>query len=147
MKVVSWKTLIITLIVGGGLVYYVVRDGLPKELATLIWLCFLIYLIGKGLVVSFSAEAYEDDKKRASIGKRLYREKFGIFAPIMPYLALIAIVLDALLVKLCPPTMLIKVLSILILVASVIYEFCLSRWFTKSMKAALEQESNDTLQA
>lgn len=147
MKVVSWKTLIVTLILGGGLLYFAVRGCLNKEPASLLWLCFVVYMIAKGIFVSFSAEAYEDDKKRAAIGKRLYREKFGIFAPIMPYLHILIILLDALLVMICPPTVPIKILGILILMAALIYVFCLSRWFTKSMKAALEQEANDTLQA
>lgn len=147
MKVVSWKTLIVTLILGGGLLYFAVRGCLNKEPASLLWLCFVVYMIAKGIFVSFSAEAYEDDKKRAAIGKRLYKEKFGIFAPIMPYLHILIILLDALLVMICPPTVPIKILGILILMAALIYVFCLSRWFTKSMKAALEQEANDTLQA
>ena len=146
MKAGRWKIFIVTLILGGGLLYFAVRDVGYKEPMSLLWMCFVVYLIGKGIFVSFSEEAYKDDKKRAATGKRLFQEKLGIFAPIMPYLHILAIILDAFLVKLCPLTMPIKFLILSILMASVVYAFWLSRWYKKSMKAALEKEPNDSLQ-
>lgn len=146
MKVYSWKTLLVTLVLGVPMLFYAIRNVANREPASLVWLVLVLYVIGKGLIVSFSETAYQEDQKRAALGKKLYREKFGVFAPIMPYLHIPVILLDALMLKLWPTEMT-KTLGVVILLATIGYMFWLSHWFTKSMKVALAQEPNDALQA
>lgn len=92
MKIHSWKTLLVTIVVGGGFFSYrILHFG---GLADLIWLGLFAYLIIQGLHVSFSKDAYDEDNKRAEKGKRVYRKLFGRFGLFVPYTPFVFILLS-----------------------------------------------------
>lgn len=83
MKVYSWKTLLLTIFVGGGCFIYQILQF--NDFWDMVWLGFFSYLIVQGLRVSFLKAAYEEDIKRGERARAVYRKLFGTFAPLAPY--------------------------------------------------------------
>jgi len=134
MKVQSWFTLLVTVLFGGGGLIYELRNPNFDPLPRLVMCAFFLYIIVRGLYVSLSAEGYADDQARAARGKRIYREKFGLLAPIAPYGGPLLILLDAALLWLFPNIW--RWILVLPLVAAVAYSAWLSLWYQKQMELA-----------
>ena len=105
MKIYSWYTLLVTLLVGGGgITWLTIRLIQGKgDIFYVFWIGMGIYLACKGLKASLTKEGYEEDQRRGKIGKRVYKKLFGRLAPIMPYstaiIFLITLSLAALLIR------------------------------------------------
>jgi len=135
MKVYSWKTLVVSIFLGGGSFAYTIIhfDGLHD----LVLLAFLAYYIIKGLSVSFSEDAYKEYVKRVERGKRVHRKLFGKFAPLIPWSPAIFVLLGYCVVKLLPTWKWLVWLWLLSAAASAVY---ISIIFRKHMKIEEEQE-------
>lgn len=89
MKVYSWKTLLLSILIGGGcLIHYSIRLY-RGDWSAAPWTVLFSVLTVRGLWVSLTEKGYKKDMENAERGKRIYRARFGKLAPIMPYGALI----------------------------------------------------------
>lgn len=138
MKVYSWKTLIITIFLGGGYFAYIVYrfDGFHD----LVLLACLAYLIIEGLSVSFIESAYKKDIQRSARMKRVYRKLFGKFAPLAPWAPLILFLLSFCVAKLLPARKGLILLLLLSALALAIYISIISR---KHLKIEEQQEQRE----
>ena len=87
MKVYDRKTLLITIL--GGIFFigiYVIKI-LRREFNfyDFVWILMGLKLVWNGLRASLTRTGYEEDRKRAARGKRVYRKLFGRLAPVVPY--------------------------------------------------------------
>lgn len=86
MKVYSWKTLLVTVFAGGGmLVYSVARIYRGDWFFGLIWAALSLGWIAKGLEASLTGEGYRKDIENGERGERIYGALFGKSAPVMKY--------------------------------------------------------------
>lgn len=92
MKVYSWPIFLSSLIAAGGFVYFF-RKTVAGELTYVLYCILFAYLLLKGIYISFSKEAFEENQKREQRLKCVYRKLFGRFAPVMPYSAFILLLL------------------------------------------------------
>lgn len=102
MKVYSWKTLIVTILIGGGCFIYELRDFLHGEKISLLYVLFWAYLIIKGLWVSFTKEGYQTDVRNGMIVEKAYEKQFGKWAPIAIYGGFVLLFLSIIAAKLFP---------------------------------------------
>lgn len=133
MKVRSWKTLLVTVIFGGGLLFWEIKQVQQGSASAVFFCGLLVWVIIRGLYASLTKEGYEEDQQRAAKSKRIYREKFGRLAPIMPYLHLCFLLLAWVLTMLFPVTDVLRVAIGGLLVAALIYVIWLSWWFRREM--------------
>ncbi|MGI6029925.1 MAG: hypothetical protein ACOX7F_00295 [Eubacteriales bacterium] len=133
MKVQSWKTLLVTLFAGGGLLAYTIYQ-LYKDATLLdwLWLALCIGMIIKGLYVSFSRTGYEDDIRQAEIGKQIYRDKFGKWALLVQYLPLVFVLLAGLVVLIFPITPVVRVIGLLLMLAAPVSAVWLMVWYSRA---------------
>ena len=84
MRVYSWKTLIVTILIGGiGFIHQL--KNLYKEIDLLFCMFFLGLPYSSGLIdVSFSKEGYQKDMRNETIRIKLMN-RFGKWAPIVTY--------------------------------------------------------------
>ena len=61
MKVYSWETLIVTILVCGVAIIFQVKNIIEGDSLSYLYLIFWIYLTLKGLWVSLTREGYEED--------------------------------------------------------------------------------------
>jgi len=136
MKVVSWKTFLTAVVVGGGGIIYkiIYFDGLTD----LFWIVLFGYLTIKGLTVAFSKEAYDEDVKQTLQGKVLYRDLFGSFAYIAADIPILMILLAGLLAALCPVTTLLRVVLLLLLALALVYAIWFSWYVSKHKRLRME---------
>lgn len=138
MKLVSPKTLVASLLCA---VLVVIKIGSIDEISDLFWVVLLGYLIVKGLYVSFSQKAYDEDMKQARQGKALYRDLFGKFAFIAADIPIITIILSGLLAAYCPVTPILRGGLIVLLLFAVSYALWFS-WYISKQKQ-LRKESGE----
>lgn len=117
MKVYSWKTLLVTILAGGTIIWKF-EDVMAGEVSAFIFMIFLGYLILKGLWVSFTKEGFEEDKQREESTKRAYRKLFGPWALIAPWGHFILILLSVASVQFLPSQ---PWLAILLIIGSLVY--------------------------
>lgn len=135
MKLVSLKTLLASLLGCAFVVMKVVTfDGLPD----LFWIIFIGYTSVKGLVTSFSQEAYDEDVKQAQQGKVLYRDLFGKFAYIAADIPILLILLAGLLAAACPVTILLRAVLIVLLLIASGYAIWFSWYISKHKRLRME---------
>ena len=99
MKVYSWKTLLAVIFIGGPLLVHNVMQIREEFFSGIVMTVIALYLIVKGLYVSFTEEGYKEDQENGVRGKRVFRKLFGRFAPIMPYSVLLLFGLLAVIVS------------------------------------------------
>lgn len=117
MKVYSWKTLIVTILIGGVIIIWRFEDVMAGELPAFIHMLMLGYLILNGFWVSFTKKGSEESKRKIASSKRIYRKLFGPLAFIAPWGYLILIVFAALSIQLIPSQ---KWLSVLLIIGSLV---------------------------
>ena len=85
MRVYSWKTFLVTLLVGGGGLLCSAARLWNRDFRGAAWI--LIFGIGivKGLRASLTKKGYRKDLENAEKGKAVYRQLFGRFAAVAPY--------------------------------------------------------------
>jgi len=135
MKVYSWKTLLITILFGGGIIIYKFEDLMTGEVSTYIFMLFYSYIILKCLWVSFTKDGSEDEKRKVASRERVYRKIFGSWALIAPWGHLILILLAAVSVQIMPYQ---KWLPVLLILGSLVYIIVVGRLLKKQLK--MEEE-------
>lgn len=83
MQVYSWKTLLVTIFVGGGCFIYQILQF--NGFSDIVWLGFFAYLMIQGFRVSLLKSAYEEDSNKAKLARGVYRKLFGKYASLAPY--------------------------------------------------------------
>ena len=135
MKVYSWKTLLVSIVLGGGFfVFTILRFNGLQDFVQLI---FLAYYIIDGLCVSFSEDCYKEYVKRVERGKRVNGKLFGKFAFLVRWSPMFFIVLGFCVVMLLPTWEWFLWLCLLSALASGIY---ISTVYRKHMKIEEEEE-------
>lgn len=138
MKVYSWKTLLVTILAGGGTIIWKFEDVMAGEVSAVIFMIFLGNLILKGLWVSFTKEGFEEDKQREESTKRAYRKLFGSWALIAPWGHFILILLSGASVQFLPSQ---PWLSILLIIGSLVYVIVCGGLVRKHMR--LEEKGEE----
>lgn len=114
MEVYSWKTLIVTILIGGWAFINQFNKLMSGELFAFFEMIFWGVLIFKGLYISFTKEGFEVDMRRGALRKKAIKELFGSWAFIAPYGGLVLIVLAGVSYKLIPSHIWIAILFFII---------------------------------
>ena len=93
MKVYNWKTLLVTVFVGGGLLVCSFVTVLRGNVMYSLWVVICLHLVISGLRASLTQEGYQRDRDQGALYKRVTRRLFGRLAPIMPFTPVILFVL------------------------------------------------------
>lgn len=119
MKVYSWKTLFVTIFVGGALIIYEAKNIMEGEMISLLFLMFWVYLFIKGLWVSFTREGFETDERDGEISKTVTKELFGKWSFIGPWAGIVLIILGGVICLLMPSK---KWICILLFILGLVYQ-------------------------
>lgn len=128
MKLISFKTLMASLL---GVLFIIIKIRSYDGITDLLWIVFFGYLIVKGLHISFSKEAYDEDVKEAYQGKALCSDLFGRFAFIATDIPVMVIILAGLIAAFCPITTLLRVVLLVLLGFAVVYALWISWYISK----------------
>lgn len=131
MKVYSWKTLLVTILVGGGVLIYKIKDIMAGEMSEILFMMFWGYLIIKGLWVSFTEEGSQVDKRNEAINKTVFNKLFGKWAFIVQMGGFILILLAGVIIKLIPSQ---KWLSFFLFMGGLVYYIVIGILVRKPMK-------------
>ena len=131
MKVYSWKTLIVTILICGAAIISQIKNIMAGDAFSWFYLIFWIYLTFKGLWVSFTREGYEDDWFRELVHSKATRKLFGSWAPIITWGGLIIIIIGGIIAKFIPAS---KYLPIALLFIGLIYNIVIARLIRKQIK-------------
>lgn len=85
MKVQSWRTLFVTVFIGGGGLIFFLKIAIAGDKSYYATAVILVWCIIRGLCVSFIEEEWEEEQKQIRASKKVFRKRFGRFAPIAPY--------------------------------------------------------------
>ena len=132
MKVYSWKTLLVTLFLGGGLTVLSLWKALHGDPKQWIWVVLCLYLMASGLWASLTREGYEQDREKGERYDRIMRRLFGRFAPIMPFTPALLFLLCCCTFFLRPPIW----LFLLLMVGVVAY----AAWFSWYIQRSVNRE-------
>lgn len=143
MKVQSWPTLLITIFGGGGLLAWTVCTAEAHDLMFYLWAALYVYLIVRGLRVSFSREAYAEYRERSARARRILRARFGALAPVALYLPLVPILLAMVPPLLFPGAAPATAAALILLFAGVGLQICFRRWFDRRMREEEARERED----
>lgn len=129
----------VMLFVGGAILVRSIMMMHAKESGGPVFLLVALYLLIQGLDVALSEDAYDKDDQRRKQEKSLYRERFGIFAPLAPHLSALFLAVAGILAVVFPiSTALHRVMGILV-VAAIGYEIWLALW----LRRELGQDASD----
>ena len=140
MKVYSWKTLALTIIVGGWLLVSSVKAFAAGEMSELLKIPLCIILILSGLYASLSKQGYEADRENAARAKAAYRRKFGALAPAAPWLWLAPLLLAALLAEVCPVTDALQCILGVLFLLGIGWMLWDRHWLNKTLEAEEKTE-------
>ena len=132
MKVYSWKNLLVTVFLGGGLTVLSLWKALNGDPKQWIWVALCLYLFASGLWASLTQEGYERDRERGERYDRVMRRRFGRFAPIMPFTPALLFLLCCCTFFLRPPIW----LFLLLMVGVVAY----AAWFSWYIQRSVNYE-------
>ena len=135
MKIYSWKALIVTILLGGGMIVKNFSNMMSGDWSGLVSIFIWGYLIFRGLRVSFTEEGFEEDKRRVAISKRVHRKLFGSWAIIAPWGSIILILLAAVTVYFMPTQ---KWVTIILMLSALVYAVSCGMVVQKHMK--IEEE-------
>ena len=135
MKVYSWKNLLVTLFLGGGLTVLSLWKALHGDPKQWIWVALCLYLMASGLWASLTREGYERDRERGERYDRVMRRLFGRFASIMPFTPALLFLLCCCTSFLRPPVW----LFLLLMVGVVAY----AAWFSWYIQRAVNRERTE----
>lgn len=131
MKVYSWETLIVTILVCGVAIIFQVKNIIEGDSLSYLYLIFWIYLTLKGLWVSLTREGYEEDWFRETVHSKATRKLFGSWAPIITLGGYIIIILAGVIAKFIPSS---KYLPIGLLFVGLIYNIVIATLLKKQIK-------------
>ena len=120
MKVRSWKELILCLLCGGAIIAYGVKNLLADNRDGVTYILVAIVMWVRTLPDAISEEKHEENAFRAYAAQWYCRGQFGFFAPLMPWLGVLLLLLDGILVMLLPIVSVVRVLAGILLGAALL---------------------------
>lgn len=114
LKVYSWKTLLITLVLGGGAIIYYIKKLMAGDGWAILYIIFLTYLFLRGMWASLTEDGFEDDNVNKNISETVYKRLFGKWWLIAPWGGLILISLALLSLVLFPSQIWISIILFII---------------------------------
>ena len=136
-----WKTLLVTILFGGGMFLYRVIDMITGKVPilynetefvmTIVVIIFWGYVILKGLWVAFTGDGLVEEKLEQTLYKMACQNLFGPLSLIAPWGGVILIILAALSVEVIPSP---NWVSILLLIGGLAYQFRVYRLIRKHIK-------------
>ena len=140
MKVYSWKTLTLTVVVGGWLLVSSIKEFAAGEMSAVLKIPLCIILILSGLYASLSKQGYEADRENAARTRAAYRRKFGALAPAAPWLWLAPLLLAVLLAEFCPVTNALRCVLAVLFLLGIGWMLWDRHWLAKTLEAEEKTE-------
>ena len=140
MKVRSWKELILCLLCGGAIIAYGVKNLLADNRDGVTYILVAIVMWVRTLPDAISEEKHEENAFRAYAAQWYCRGQFGAFAPVMPWLGLLLLLLDGILVMLLPIVSVVRVLAGLLLGAALLSVILYGIWQKRQMDGMSDEE-------
>ncbi len=140
MKVRSWKELILHLLFGGAMIAYGVKNLLADNRDGVTYILVAIVMWVRTLPDAISEEKHEENAFRAYAAQWYCRGQFGFFAPLMPWLGLLLLLLDGILVMLLPIVSVVRVLAGLLLGAALLSVILYGIWQKRQMDGMSDEE-------
>lgn len=128
MKVRSWKELILYLLLGGAIIAYGFKNLAEKDSNGITYILVAIIMLIRAVPDAISEEKHEENAFRAYAAQWYCRGQFGAFAPVMPWLGLLLLLLDGILVMLLPIVSVVRVLAGLLLGAALLSVILYGVW-------------------
>ena len=140
MKVRSWKELILYLLLGGALIAYGFKSLAEKYSNGITYILIAIIMLIRAVPDAISEEKHEENAFRAYAAQWYCRGQFGFFAPLMPWLGLLLLLLDGILVMLLPIVSVVRVLAGLLLGAAVLSVVLYGVWEKRQVDGMDDEE-------
>lgn len=142
MKVRSWKELILCLLCGGAIIAYGVKNLLADNRDGVTYILVAIVMWVRTLPDAISEEKHEENAFRAYAAQWYCRGQFGFFAPLMPWLGVLLLLLDGILVMLLPIVSVVRVLAGILLGAALLSVILYGIWQKRQMDGMDEEEQH-----
>ena len=140
MKVRSWKELILYLLLGGAMIADGVKNLLADNRDGVPYILVAIIMLIRAVPDAISEEKHEENALRAYAAQWYCRERFGAFAPVMPWLGLLLLLLDGILVMLLPIVSVVRVFAGLLLGAALLSVILYGIWQKRQMDGMDDEE-------
>ena len=140
MKVRSWKELILYLLLGGAIIAYGFKNLAEKDSNGITYLLVAIIMLIRAVRDAISEEKHEENAFRAYAAQWYCRGQFGFFAPLMPWLGLLLLLLDGILVMLLPIVSVVRVLAGLLLGAALLSVILYGVWEKRQVDGMDDEE-------
>ena len=140
MKVRSWKELILYLLLGGAIIAYGFKNLAEKDSNGITYILVAIIMLIRAVPDAISEEKHEENAFRAYAAQWYCRGQFGFFAPLMPWLGLLLLLLDGILVMLLPIVSVVRVLAGLLLGAAVLSVVLYGVWEKRQVDGMDDEE-------
>ena len=140
MKVRSWKELILYLLLGGAIIAYGFKNLAEKDSNGITYILVAIIMLIRAVPDAISEEKHEENAFRAYAAQWYCRGQFGFFAPVMPWLGLLLLLLDGILVMLLPIVSVVRVLAGLLLGAAVLSVVLYGVWEKRQVDGMDDEE-------
>lgn len=140
MKVRSWKELILYLLLGGAIIAYGFKNLAEKDSNGITYILVAIIMLIRAVPDAISEEKHEENAFRAYAAQWYCRGQFGAFAPVMPWLGLLLLLLDGILVMLLPIVSVVRVLAGLLLGAALLSVILYGVWQKRQMDGMSDEE-------
>ncbi len=140
MKVRSWKELILYLLLGGAIIAYGFKNLAEKDSNGITYILVAIIMLIRAVPDAISEEKHEENAFRAYAAQWYCRGQFGAFAPVMPWLGLLLLLLDGILVMLLPIVSVVRVLAGLLLGAAVLSVVLYGVWEKRQVDGMDDEE-------
>lgn len=140
MKVRSWKELILHLLLGGAIIAYGFKNLAEKDSNGITYILVAIIMLIRAVPDAISEEKHEENAFRAYAAQWYCRGQFGAFAPVMPWLGLLLLLLDGILVMLLPIVSVVRVLAGLLLGAALLSVILYGVWEKRQVDGMDDEE-------
>ena len=140
MKVRSWKELVLYLLLGGAIIAYGFKSLAEKYSNGITYILIAIIMLIRAVPDAISEEKHEENAFRAYAAQWYCRGQFGFFAPLMPWLGLLLLLLDGILVMLLPIVSVVRVLAGLLLGAALLSVILYGIWQKRQMDGMSDEE-------
>lgn len=140
IKVRSWKELVLYLLLGGAIIAYGFKSLAEKYSNGITYILVAIIMLIRAVPDAISEEKHEENAFRAYAAQWYCRGQFGFFAPLMPWLGLLLLLLDGILVMLLPIVSVVRVLAGLLLGAAVLSVVLYGVWEKRQVDGMDDEE-------
>lgn len=140
MKVRIWKELILYLLLGGAIIAYGFKNLAEKDSNGITYILVAIIMLIRAVPDAISEEKHEENAFRAYAAQWYCRGQFGFFAPLMPWLGLLLLLLDGILVMLLPIVSVVRVLAGLLLGAALLSIILYGVWEKRQVDGMDDEE-------